>query len=204
MKTSSQLRLPLGLAIATALALSLGACGKSSDSGQTAPANATSAATSVPVPVTHSPMEPALPSSANPPVSAYSVPASATSAPAAASTSAAAAAKPLSVADVSVGSSIGKDYKVTKAADRFRADDHTLYAAVSTTGAATGANLGALWTYQDGQKVNQITQSITAKGPATTTFKVHNRNDWPEGKYKVAISLDGKAVSTKQFEVVKR
>jgi hypothetical protein len=37
-----------------------------------------------------------------------------------------------------------------------------------------------------------------------TTFKVQNPDLWPEGKYKVEISLDGKTVADQDFQIGKR
>lgn len=178
------------LVFAAGIALALAACGKSSE--PQAPAGTSTAAT------------PATPGSI--PATPGSAPAPAGSAaPAGAATTATSSAPvPLSVAKLTVGSNVGNDYAVTKAKTTFTPNDHTIYAAVSTEGQATGANLNARWTYQDGQTVNDLTQSITTSGPATTTFKIHNPNDWPAGKYKVAISLDGNAVASQDFEVAKR
>ena len=175
------------LALVAGLALALAACGKHDESP--APAGTSTAAT------------PALPGSA--PAVPGSVPAPAGTAPAGSATVAAAPA-PLSVAKLTLGSKIGDDYAVTKARTTFAPNDRTIYAAVNTEGQATGANLNARWTYQDGQTVNDLTQSITTSGPATTTFRIHNPNDWPAGKYKVAISLDGAAAASQDFEITKR
>ena len=76
-----------------------------------------------------------------------------------------------------------------------------LYAAVSTTGTASNATLGAKWTYQDGQTVNDSSQTIAPAGPAVTTFHISKPDGWPAGNYKVEISLDGKSVSSKDFTV---
>ncbi|HET7360243.1 MAG TPA: hypothetical protein VFJ04_08845 [Rhodanobacteraceae bacterium] len=166
------------------LGVALAACGKHSETPAPAPA-ATSTA-----------VLPATPGSA--PVAAASAAPSAAS-----STAAPATAAPFAFARLTLGSDVGKDYKVSKARSTFAPNEHTLYAAVETTGQATGATLNALWTYQDGQTVSNVTQSITADGPATTTFTVHNPADWPLGKYKVAISLNGKAVASQDFSVKK-
>jgi hypothetical protein len=170
------------LILVAGLALALAACGKPDEAP--VPAGTSTAAT------------PALPGSV--PTAPGSVPAPAGSA------TVAAAPAPLSVAKLTLGSKIGDDYAVAKAKTTFAPNDRTIYAAVNTEGQATGANLNATWTYQDGQTVNDMTQSITTSGPATTTFRIHNPNDWPAGKYKVAISLDGTAVASQDFEVTKR
>ena len=85
--------------------------------------------------------------------------------------------------------------------DIWRASVRVLDAAVSTTGAASNATLGAKWTYQDGQTVNDSSQTIAPTGPAVTTFHISKPDGWPAGNYKVEISLDGNAVSSKDFSV---
>ena len=106
----------------------------------------------------------------------------------------------VSVASVDLGTAVGPDQKVTSPTTTFGAKD-TIYAAVSTTGAATNSTLGAKWTYQDGQTVNDSSQTIAPTGPAVTTFHISKPDGWPAGNYKVEISLDGKSVSSKDFTV---
>ena len=106
----------------------------------------------------------------------------------------------VSVTDLSVGKALGPDKKVQSATDTFSPKD-TIYAAVSTTGAASNATLGAKWTYQDGQTVNDSSQTIAPTGPAVTTFHISKPDGWPAGNYKVEISLNGTSVATKDFSV---
>lgn len=113
------------------------------------------------------------------------------------------AAQPVSVTAINLGNAVDASQNVSTPSTTFASTD-TIYASVSTAGTAASATLTAKWTYQDGQTVNDLTQSITTSGPATTTFRIHNPNDWPAGKYKVAISLDGTAVASQDFEVTKR
>jgi hypothetical protein len=106
----------------------------------------------------------------------------------------------VSVTSVDLGTAVGADQKVTSPTTTFSPKD-TIYAAVSTTGSATNATLGAKWTYQDGQTVNDSSQTIAPTGPAVTTFHISKPDGWPAGNYKVEISLDGNAVSSKDFSV---
>lgn len=110
------------------------------------------------------------------------------------------AAQGVSVTSVDLGTAVGADQKVTSPTTSFSPKD-TIYAAVSTTGAASNATLGAKWTYQDGQTVNDSSQTIAPTGPAVTTFHISKPDGWPAGNYKVEISLDGNAVSSKDFSV---
>ena len=109
-------------------------------------------------------------------------------------------AQGVTVTSVDLGTAVGPDQKVTSPTTTFSPKD-TIYAAVSTTGAAANATLGAKWTYQDGQTVNDSSQTIAPTGPAVTTFHISKPDGWPAGNYKVEISLDGNAVSSKDFSV---
>ena len=44
-------------------------------------------------------------------------------------------------------------------------------------------------------------QTIAPSGPAVTTFHISKPDGWPTGNYKVEISLNGTAVSSKDFTV---
>jgi len=110
------------------------------------------------------------------------------------------AAEAVSVASVDLGTAVGSDQKVTSPTTTFSPQD-TIYAAVSTTGTAANATLSAKWTYQDGQTVNDSSQTIAPSGPAVTTFHISKPDGWPAGNYKVEVSLDGKSVASKDFSV---
>jgi len=126
-----------------------------------------------------------------PPAPAATTPPPATTAP---------AQQGVSVTSVDLGTAVGADQKVTSPSTTFSPKD-TIYAAVSTTGSASNATLGAKWTYQDGQTVNDSSQTIAPTGPAVTTFHIYKPDGWPAGNYKVEITLDGNAVSSKDFSV---
>ena len=127
-------------------------------------------------------------------------PPAATTTPAPAPAPAAPVAQGVSVASVDLGTAVGPDQKVTSPTTTFGAKD-TIYAAVSTTGAAPNATLEAKWTYQDGQTVNDSSQTIAPSGPAVTTFHISKPDGWPTGSYKIEITLDGKSAATKDFSV---
>jgi hypothetical protein len=183
--------------------LLLSACGKS-EAPAPAPAAASTAAPAPAPAVT----TPATASSAMKPA------ASSTAAPAAAATVAAApapaaapaaASAPLTFSKLTLGDAVNNDHQVTKPGTSFATTDKTIYASVATDGSTTGAKLNAKWTYTEGAGVvvSNITQSIATDGPAVTTFKVQNPDLWPEGKYKVEISLDGKTVADQDFQIGK-
>jgi predicted small lipoprotein YifL len=206
------LRSTLLSAITLAALLTLAACGKSGQPASNPPAAGTAAAPAQPSSAPATPA-PATNGSAAAPAASGSAPAPAGSAPAAPQASAAptaaapaAAADAFKVASLTVGDAVNAEHKVRKAVDRFAPTQKTLYASVATEGDTDGATLNATWRYLEGkgQLVSSISQRVATHGPATTTFKVENPNLWPEGKYSVEISLDGKQVTSQSFEVKKR
>jgi hypothetical protein len=179
--------------------LVLTACGKKEDQQNAAPAPSATA--------------PAAPAAAGTAPAAPAAATTAAAAPAAQPAAAPAAAAPAAAADtlkvgsVTLGNAVGADKKVAKARNAFAPSDKTIYASVATDGTTAGATLNAKWTYQDGDTattVSDISQSISTEGPAVTTFKIQNPNEWPEGKYKVTVSLNGQAVGNEAFEVKKK
>jgi uncharacterized protein YfaS (alpha-2-macroglobulin family) len=66
---------------------------------------------------------------------------------------------------------------------------------------APTATLKARWTYQDGQVVNESTQTIAATGDARTEFHISKPDGWPAGKYKLEVLVNGSSAATKDFEV---
>ena len=178
--------------------LLLSACGKSEPPTPASPP-ATGSTTAMATAATSAAPMPSAPMSS----------ASSTMAPATASTAAVTATpatKALSVTKVTLGSEVNADHGVKKPSSSFDSSDKTLYASVATEGSSGGATLNAKWSYLEGksQLVSSISQSIATDGPAITTFKVENPDLWPEGKYRVEISLDGKQVAKQDFEIRKR
>ena len=107
---------------------------------------------------------------------------------------------PFTVQSVEVGKSIGADKKVTAAVTTFGRRD-TIYASVSTDGAAPSKTITAKWTFQNGQIVKEQSQSIAPTGPAATEFHISKGGPWPVGKYKVEISVDGATAGSEEFEI---
>lgn len=176
--------------------LLLSACGKNEPATPaSAPAVPSTAATATLPPAASTVTTPAASST-----SAGIAPAAAVPAPAAIP-----ATTPLTVAKVTLGSDVNAEHQVSRASNRFASSDKAIYASVATEGSSEGATLNAKWSYLEGQGqlVSSISQSIATDGPAVTTFKVQNPDRWPEGKYKVDISLDGKSVAKQDFEIKK-
>ena len=177
--------------------LLLSACGKHAD--EQAPATPPAASTAM------------TPPASTAPATIHTAPMPATPAtaavPAGASTTAAAGAPAaddaFKVDQVQLGDAVTSSYKISKPSTTFAPTQNTIYASVTTSGRTTGSTLSARWSYleNEGEQISTISQTIATDGPATTTFKVRNPNSWPQGKYKVKISLDGKPVTAQTFEV---
>jgi len=106
----------------------------------------------------------------------------------------------VTVTAIDLGNAVDADNRITAPSRTFTPKD-TIYAAVSTNASAPSATIAAKWTYQDGQTVNESSQSIAPTGPAVTTFHIAKPDGWPAGGYTVTITIDGKAAGTASFDV---
>ena len=104
------------------------------------------------------------------------------------------------VATIDLGSAIGADKRIAAPASAFAATD-TIYASVASEGASPSVALTARWTYEDGQLVNESTETIAPSGPAVTEFHIAKPSGWPAGKYRVEIAANGAPLGTREFEV---
>lgn len=111
-------------------------------------------------------------------------------------------ASTLRVTDVVLGRGMQGDTALTDETDDFRVND-AIHALVKHEGAATGATITARWTFQDGQVVDERTETITTTGAATqyTHFTISKPSGFPKGKYKLQILLNGAEVESEEFEV---
>jgi pyruvate/2-oxoglutarate dehydrogenase complex dihydrolipoamide acyltransferase (E2) component len=184
--------------VALAGLLLLGACGKHEEPASATPPAASTAPTPAPAHTAPAPA-PAAPATAPAPAGTAAAPASAGTSAAAAP----AATNVFQVEDVTLGEAVTAGYKIVKPTTTFAPSQNTIYASVATTGTTVGATLSAHFSYLEGkgQDVTTISQTIATDGPATTTFKLRNPNEWPAGKYKVEIAIDGKPVTSQTFEV---
>jgi hypothetical protein len=104
------------------------------------------------------------------------------------------------VFQIDLGRSVNADKTINDHAASFKPHD-TVYASIATRGTAATAALKARWTYQDGQVVNESTQTIAPTGDARTEFHVSKPDGWPTGKYKLEVFLNGSSAASKDFEV---
>lgn len=109
-----------------------------------------------------------------------------------------------SVVSVDLGNAVGADLRVATPMTSFGKAD-TIIAAVTTATsdpmASVPGTLGAKWTFQDGQVVNEENKSITFTGNGVTDFQISKPDGWPAGKYTLTVSLNGASVQTREFEV---
>ena len=104
------------------------------------------------------------------------------------------------VTDVQLGTSVGADRRIANATDNFRPTD-TIYVSVVTTGSSASSTLTARFTYEDGQVVDESSQTISPTGSDATEFHISKPDGWPAGEYQVEILLDGRSVEREEFEV---
>ena len=110
----------------------------------------------------------------------------------------------MSVTSVDLGNAVGADMKVTTARTTFDPTE-TIIAAVSTAtsdpAASVPGKLGVKWSYQDGNVVNDEAKQAKFTDGSTTDFRIANPAGFPVGKYKIEVSLDGRIVQGKEFEI---
>ena len=104
------------------------------------------------------------------------------------------------VADVTVGRGISADKHVINPTGAFATRD-TIVASVHTTGSAPNTQITARWTYQDGQLVNERTETISPNGDSYTEFHISKPTGWPAGKYTLHVLVNGQEVQTKDVTV---
>jgi len=108
----------------------------------------------------------------------------------------------LRVTEVSLGRAMRGDTAVVDDIDDFKPAD-TIHAVVKHEGAATDARLTARWTFQDGQVVDERTETIspTGTGATYTHFQISKPGGWPTGNYKLTLLLNGQEVESEDFEI---
>ena len=106
----------------------------------------------------------------------------------------------LSVADIALGKGIGADKRVSETTDTFKPND-TIYASVHTVGSAPNTTVAARWTFEDGQVVDEKSETISPTGDAYTEFHIAKPSGWPVGKYTLHVLVNGTEAQTKDFTV---
>ena len=65
----------------------------------------------------------------------------------------------------------------------------------------SSATITARWTFEDGQVVDERTETISPSGDAYTTFFITQPGGLPAGKYTLSVLLNGAEAQKKEFEV---
>lgn len=105
-----------------------------------------------------------------------------------------------SVMDVDMGRHIDAEKKISDKTDDFAPSD-TIYASVHTTGAAANQTILGRWTFQDGQTVDEHSETVSPTGDAYTEFHIAKPSGWPKGKYTLHVLVNGAEARTKDVTV---
>lgn len=137
-----------------------------------------------------------------PPAAAPATPAATDQAAPAAGAPSERAPAAITVGDVLLGTQAEGAGRVADPKTTFAPGDRTIVASVLTDAAApANGTLRARWTYQDGQLVDETSQTLDTDGAGVTNFRIANQEDWPTGTYTVEISIDGEVAQTREFTV---
>jgi hypothetical protein len=106
----------------------------------------------------------------------------------------------IEIAEVDLGKGVQADKTIRDETDDFAQRD-TVYASVRTTGSGTGATITSRWTFQDGQVVDERTETISPTGDANTVFFIAQPGGLPKGNYTLTVLLNGTEAQKKEFEI---
>ena len=109
-------------------------------------------------------------------------------------------ASAIEIAEVDLGKGVQADKTIRDETDDFAQRD-SVYASVRTSGSANSATITARWTFQDGQVVDERTETISPTGDANTVFFIAQPNGLPKGNYTLTVLLNGAEAQKKEFEV---
>lgn len=114
-----------------------------------------------------------------------------------------------SVAAVDIGTAVDANMKITAAAATFKPKD-TVHVSIGTAtsdpAATVAGKVGAKLVYLDKSGeivVSDETRDLNLTNTGNTNFQFAKPDGWPAGKYRIDVSLDGKVVQSKEFEVAK-
>jgi hypothetical protein len=108
--------------------------------------------------------------------------------------------QPVTVVRIDLGTALNPNKSVAIVSASFKPTD-TIYASIETAGTAPSATLAIRWTYENGQLVNESSQTIAPTGPAHTEFHISKPDGWPAGTYTASVTLNGVAAGSKSFQV---
>jgi hypothetical protein len=103
---------------------------------------------------------------------------------------------PIQIADVKVGKRVDADKKIADETDDFTPHD-TVFATVHTTGAGSGATIGARFNFEDGKVVSDKNETISPTTDAYTEFHLAKASGLKLGKYTLHVTLNGQEIQSK-------
>jgi hypothetical protein len=106
----------------------------------------------------------------------------------------------IQIVEVDLGKGVQSDKTIRDETDDFGQRD-SVYASVRTSGSADAATITARWTFQDGQVVDERSETISPTGETNTSFFISQANGLPKGKYTLSVLLNGAEAQKKEFEV---
>lgn len=108
---------------------------------------------------------------------------------------------PVSATSVTIGNTAAADKSVAPVS-AFGAKDKIIVSVKTDAATPANATIDAKLTFQDGQVAGQQTANVVAGGVDTTNVEFTKATDWPVGKYKVDVTLNGQPVGmTQEIEV---
>ncbi len=90
------------------------------------------------------------------------------------------------------------------AATTFSPTDHTIYAAIQLSSIETGLTAKVVWTAVDtsaGQNTEVASKEFTGLAVNVIQAQVELPRDWPTGKYKLDVYLNGTLANTTAFTI---
>ncbi len=84
--------------------------------------------------------------------------------------------------------------------DRFKSTDG-VFLSIRTKGTANKYTLSSKWLDPSGKTLTEYSQIISTAGQTDTVFSLSKPDGWPKGRYRVALSINGKPLRTVPFTV---
>lgn len=108
---------------------------------------------------------------------------------------------PVSATGVTVGNTVAADKSVA-AVGTFGVKDKIIVSVKTDAATPAGATIEAKLTFQDGQEAGKQSATVKAEDAGTTNIEFSKATNWPAGKYKVDVTLNGQPVGiTQEIEV---
>lgn len=108
---------------------------------------------------------------------------------------------PVSATSVTVGNMAAADKSVA-AVSTFGVKDKIIVSVKTDASTPTDAVVEAKLTFQDGQEAGKQSTTVKAEDAGTTNVEFTKATDWPVGKYKVDVMVNGQPVGmTQEIEV---